>query len=455
MPHTVLVVDDDADLRNAIRAVLENESYEVEEAANGDELLTRLGEGRPAPGLILMDLVMPGTGGMAVLETIGKTRETPLPVIVMTGHSSARVAIEAMRLGAYDYLTKPFDIDDALLTVGRFFEWLELQDNVASLTLELGKRDPEDRLIGNAASMQEIYKTIGRVARSEATVLITGETGTGKELVASILHQTSPFARGPMIKVNCAALPESLLESELFGHEKGAFTGAVAQRKGRFEMANKGSIFLDEVGEMTLATQKKLLRVLQEREFERVGGSSTVKVDTRVIAATNKDLVDEVSEGRFREDLYYRLNVIQLDLPPLRERQDDIPLLVEHFLDKHRYTNKSDPARISQPALDLLLAHGWPGNVRELENTIERAVIFAGGGVIGAEHINFNRTGRSAVIDIARRIEEGATLSEILAETERKSIHEALLIEDDEERAANLLGIDIDRLRETAVGSST
>jgi two-component system response regulator AtoC len=296
--------------------------------------------------------------------------------------------------------------------------------------------------------MQEIYKTVGRVARSDATVLISGETGTGKELVATIIHQTSPFARGPLVKVNCAALPESLLESELFGHEKGAFTGAIAQRKGRFEMANKGTIFLDEIGEMTLATQRKLLRVLQEREFERVGGSTTVKVDTRVIAATNRDLAEEVAEGRFREDLYYRLNVITLDLPPLRARKDDIPPLVEHFLGKHRYSAKSDPARISHAALAVLTDYAWPGNVRELENVIERAVIFASGGVIGVEHIDFKSAGGSVPVNIQRRLREGCGLDEIVEEVEKKAVREALVLSGgDESAAAEMLKLPAKRMK--------
>jgi two-component system response regulator AtoC len=243
---------------------------------------------------------MPGTGGLDALRALRGTHGLPLPVIVITAFGSSNTAIEAMQLGAYDYITKPFDLDDILLTIQRYFEWQSLNEQVASLSTRLGNADPSELLIGNSGPMQEVYKTIGRVARSDATVLITGETGTGKELVATILHRSSGYSRGPLVKVNCAALPETLLESELFGHEKGAFTGAIAQRKGRFEMANKGTIFLDEVGEMSLSTQKKLLRVLQEREFERVGGSVTVKVDTRVISATNKDLIVEIADDRFR-----------------------------------------------------------------------------------------------------------------------------------------------------------
>ena len=335
----ILVADDDAAIRGVLREFLEDEGYDVDEAANGGHVLTALKGGNGhRPDLVLMDVRMPDKTGLDVL------REAPppasgtgqLPIIIMTAFGTSNVAIEAIQLGAYDYITKPFNLDEVLVTVQRFFDRQALSEQVQELSTRLGERDPNEVIIGNSPAMQEVYKTIGRVARSDATVLVSGETGTGKELVATVLHRTSSYRAGPLVKVNCAALPETLLESELFGHEKGAFTGALAQRKGRFEMANKGTIFLDEVGEMTLSTQKKLLRVLQEREFERVGGSISVKIDTRVIAATNKVHTQEIEEGRFREDLSYRLNVIAIYLPPLRERVGDIPLLVAHFLEKHR-----------------------------------------------------------------------------------------------------------------------
>jgi len=299
--------------------------------------------------------------------------------------------------------------------------------------------------------MQEVYKTIGRIAHSDATVLITGETGTGKELIATILHRTSSYARGTLVKVNCAALPETLLESELFGHEKGAFTGAMAQRKGRFELANKGTIFLDEVGEMTLATQKKLLRVLQEREFERVGGSVSVKIDTRVIAATNKILQQEIENGRFREDLYYRLNVIGIYLPPLRDRKEDIPLLVEHFVDKHRYAPGAPPARVSQRAMDMLMDYDWPGNIRELQNLIERATVLSHGEVITDEHISFQGADSRRLIDISERVRRGADLDELLSDIERTALSEAITLNDGNRvAAASLLGLDIKEFNERA-----
>ncbi|MBX3071158.1 MAG: sigma-54-dependent Fis family transcriptional regulator [Thermomicrobiales bacterium] len=439
----ILIADDDAGLREALRILLDQEGYIVEETAVAADLASRMTDASDGkPELILLDLVMPDANGMDVLRTLRDSLPAPLPVIVITGHGSARLTIEAMQLGAYDYIAKPFDVDEVVHTINRYFEWRALSDDVTALAEQLGRRDPADTLVGHSSSMLDIYKTIGRIARSDSTVLISGETGTGKELVATIIHQASPFARGPLVKVNCAALPETLLESELFGHEKGAFTGAIAQRKGRFEMANKGSIFLDEIGEMTLSTQRKLLRVLQEREFERVGGSATVKVDTRVIAATNRDLAIEVSEGRFREDLFYRLNVINIELPPLRNRNDDIPELVEHFLDKHRYTPRSSPARISQAALNQLMAYEWPGNVRELENVVERAVIFAAGGIVDESHINFASAGGGVPINVQRRLREGCGLKEIVAEVEKKAVWEAMKLSgDDASAAASMLGV--------------
>jgi two-component system, NtrC family, response regulator AtoC len=368
---------------------------------------------------------MPGKSGLDVLREAQEGPATP-PIIVMTAYGTANMAIEAIQLGAYDYIAKPFDLDHVLITINNFFTRLELAQKVEVLQAQLGERDPKEQIVGSTPAILDVFKTIGRVARSDVNVLITGETGVGKESVAEMLHTNSMYARGPLVKVNCAALPETLLESELFGHEKGSFTGAIAQHKGRFEQANKGSIFLDEVGEMTLATQKKLLRVLQEREFERVGGTITVKVDTRVIAATNKNLVQEVAEGRFREDLYYRLNVITIPLPPLRERKDDIPLLTEHFLNKHRYMPGSPPARITEDAMQLLLEHNWPGNVRELENTIRRATVLAQGGLITEDMIKFSSSMERHLVDVSQRLREGASWTAIMNEAERAILSEAL-----------------------------
>lgn len=450
----ILVADDDAAIRGVLCDLLGDEGYDVCEAENGLKVVEAVSarDGK-RPDLVLMDVRMPDKSGLDVLRetaaTLTSAESSQLPFIIMTAFGTSNVAIEATQLGAYDYITKPFDLDHVVLTVRRYFERQHLSDQVETLSVRLGERDPNEIMIGNSPAMQEVYKTIGRVARSDATVLIAGETGTGKELVASILHNSSTYSRGPLVKVNCAALPETLLESELFGHEKGSFTGAVNQRKGRFELANKGTIFLDEVGELTLATQKKLLRVLQEREFERVGGSVSIKVDTRVISATNKILSQEIDEGRFREDLYYRLNIISIYLPPLRDRRDDIPLLVEHFLNKHRYQPQAGPARISQPALDELMGYEWPGNVRQLENVIERATVLSRGGVITEEHLSLTDADNRRFVDVAQRVRRGTSLEDLLHDVERQALNEALSqAEGDRIAAASLLGLRLPELQE-------
>ena len=448
----ILVADDDAGIRQLLREFLEDEGYTVSEAENGNQVIAAFARDQDVPELVLMDVRMPDKSGLDVLRELSEAQGAQLPFVIMTAYGSASIAIDAIQLGAYDYITKPFDLDDVLLTVRRFFDHLDLQKQVQGLRTHSREQSPNDYIIGNSAAMQDVYKTIGRVARSDATVLITGETGTGKELVATVLHRNSGYSGGPLIKVNCAALPETLLESELFGHEKGSFTGALNQRKGRFEMAHKGTIFLDEVGEMSLSTQKKLLRVLQEREFERVGGTVSVRVDTRVIAATNKHLSQEVRENRFREDLYYRLNVITIFLPPLRDRLDDIPLLVEHFLHKHRYTSGSGPAKITPGAMELLFEHQWPGNVRELENIIERAVVLAQGTVITEEHITFSSADQRNFIDVAQRVRKGSTIAEVQQEIEKQMLIEALKqVDGDRVAAASLLGLDLTSFQQRLV----
>ncbi len=438
----ILIADDDAGIRGMLRDFLEDEGFDVDETDDSEDVLRAIKSDDP-PALVLMDVRMPNKSGIDVLRELSEERGAQLPFIIMTAYGSASLAIEAMQLGAYDYITKPFDLDDVLLTIRRFIDHQDLLRRVTNATSSQD-HDPNDYIIGNSAAMQDVYKTVGRVARAESTVLVSGETGTGKELVATVLHRNSGYSGGPLIKVNCAALPETLLESELFGHEKGSFTGALNQRKGRFEMANKGTIFLDEVGEMTLSTQKKLLRVLQEREFERVGGSVSVKVDTRVVAATNKNLVQEVREGRFREDLYYRLNVISIYLPPLRDRKEDIPLLVEHFLHKHRYSSSSAPAKVSTSAMQRLMEHDWPGNVRELENIIERAVVLAQGTIITDEHLSFSSTDQGHIIDIAQRVRNGVTLARVQQEVEKQMLIEALnQSEGDQVAAAESIGMEL------------
>src|SRR5919206_1836388 len=437
----ILIADDDGAIRNLLKDFLGGEGFETVEARSGKEVLQAAST--TAPDLMLLDLRMPDWDGMEVMRRL-KERDLGVPVILMTAYGTSSSAIQAIQLGAFDYITKPFELEDVLLTVQRFFEHDRLASEVRKLRGQLEGRDLTERIIGNTPAMQAVYKMIGRVAQTDATVLVTGETGTGKELVAEVLHLFSTYRDGPLVKVNCAALPETLLESELFGHEKGSFTGAVAQHKGRFEMAHKGSIFLDEIGEMTLGTQKKLLRVLQEKEFERVGGSVPVKVDCRVVAATNKNLLEEVQAGRFREDLYYRLNVITIFMPPLRERKEDIPLLVEHFLTKFRYQPGSPPARISEEAMQALVEYEWPGNVRQLEHTVERAVIVARGGVVTSQHLDLEAASELAIVDINQKLQANRSLPEVIGEVERLMLSRALeRTAGNRYHAAKMLGIDI------------
>ncbi len=422
---TILVADDEAGIRDLLCDILEPEGAIVRTAASGLEALAAIEA--EEPDLAILDVRMPPPDGLAVLQQL-RTKGRDLPVLIITAQESSTVTIEAMQRGAYDYIAKPFDPDEVLLVVQRAIEHRRLTREVFTLKQQV-VGDPRDIMIGHSAPMQNVYKTIGRVAGSDATVLVTGESGTGKELVAQMLHRTSPRRDAPLIAVNCAALTETLLESELFGHEKGAFTGAIAQRKGRFEQANKGIIFLDEIGEISAATQKKLLRVLQERTFERVGGNVPVKVDVRVVAATNKDLLHEATAGSFREDLYYRLNVINIHMPPLRERKDDIPLLVSHFLGKHRKRGGKEP-RIAETAMQALLDYDWPGNVRQLENTIERAAVLAQGELIGPEHLVLSDSSGAQeqfLTDaLERLLDQGRGLESLLGDLRQRFIAIAL-----------------------------
>ena len=375
----ILIVDDEATHRQMLRAVLSAEGYDIHEDEDGqtaiDAVTNRFYD------LILMDIRMAGLSGIEALKEI-KHLSPGIPVIIMTAYASVDTAVEALKAGAYDYITKPLDIDELKLLVGKALQFHHLEQENLLLKERLNDRFDFSNIIGRSRSMQDVFETIGLVAPSEATVLITGESGTGKELIANAIHQNSPRKDRPFIIINCAALQETLLESELFGHEKGAFTGAVARKKGRFELAHNSSIFLDEIAEMAPVTQAKILRVLQEREFESVGGTHTSKVDTRLIAATNKNLEEEIRAGRFREDLYYRLNVIRVDVPPLRDRQDDIPLLADFFLKSYAEKNRKLLKGFTPRAVDLMMRHEWPGNVRELENIVERAVIMARGEMI-------------------------------------------------------------------------
>jgi len=371
---TVLVVDDDDTHRTMLRTLVGGWGYDVEEADDGSAAIAKVEE-RPFD-LILMDVRMLKVSGLEALERI-KAFNPAIPITIMTAYSSVETAVEALKKGAYDYLTKPLDFDKLRLTLERAMEHVRLKEENRMLKENLGKHFDMQNIIGRSRAMLSLLETVAHVAMSEATVMITGESGTGKELIAGVIHYNSPRKDSPLVKINCAAITETLLESELFGHEKGSFTGADRRKEGRFYQANKGSLFLDEVSEMPLSMQVKLLRVLQERELTRVGGEKVIPVDVRVIAATNKDLDDLKNEGAFREDLYYRLNVVRLEIPPLRERREDIPLLARHFLDMFISKNNKEIKGLTPGAMDRLIRYNWPGNVRELMNAVERAVVLA------------------------------------------------------------------------------
>jgi two-component system response regulator HydG len=372
--QTILVVDDDDAHRTMLRTLVGGWGYDIVEADDGSTAIEKVQE-RPFD-LILMDVRMLKVSGLEALERI-KAFNPAIPVTIMTAYSSVETAIEALKKGAYDYLTKPLDFDKLRLTIERAMEHTRLREENRLLKESLGKHFDMQNIIGRSPAMMSLLETVAHVAPSEATVMITGESGTGKELIAGVIHHNSPRKDGPFVKINCAAITETLLESELFGHEKGAFTGADRRKEGRFYQADQGSIFLDEVSEMPLTMQVKLLRVLQERELTRVGGEKVITVDVRVIAATNKDLVDLRNKGLFREDLYYRLNVVNLEIPPLTERRDDIPLLAQHFLEIFVDKNKKKIKGFTPKAMDQLIRYDWPGNVRELMNAVERAVVLA------------------------------------------------------------------------------
>ncbi len=370
----VLVVDDEPNARSALAELLRGEGYTVETAADGFKALAKTAE--LDPDVVLTDLKMPGMDGIELMQKL-RSQDPDVSVLVMTAFGAVETAVRAMQQGATSYLTKPINLDELLLVLDRALEHRALRVESQELKRELQDHRGSHKIIGSSPGMQEVLAQVALVAPSRATVLLTGESGTGKELIAAALHEASPRARGPFIKLHCAALAESLLESELFGHERGAFTGAERRREGRFERANGGTLFLDEVGEIPLNMQVKLLRVLQEREFERVGGTHPVQTDVRLVAATHRDLKQLVAEGRFREDLYYRLRVIEIHLPPLRSRSGDLSALAMYFLERHARDNGRTVTGFSAEAMAALHRYGWPGNVRELENVIERAVVLA------------------------------------------------------------------------------
>ena len=371
---TVLIVDDDSVHRTMLQTLIGGWGYDITEADDGSTAIKEV-EKRPFD-MVLMDVRMLKVSGLEALESI-KDFNPAIPVTIMTAYSSVDTAVEALKKGAYDYLTKPLDFDKLRLTLERAMEHTRLKEENRLLKENLEKHFDMQNIIGRSPAMANLLETVAHVAPSEATVMITGASGTGKELIAGAIHFNSPRKDGPFVKINCAAITETLLESELFGHEKGSFTGADRRKEGRFYQANGGSLFLDEVSEMPLTMQVKLLRVLQERELTRVGGEKVIKVDVRVIAATNKNLADLITKGLFREDLYYRLNVVSLEIPSLRERRDDIPLLAQHFLEMFAAKNRKEIMGFTPRAMDQLIRYDWPGNVRELMNAVERGVVLA------------------------------------------------------------------------------
>ncbi len=383
----ILIVEDDLNTLSGLVEILKDEGHEVVGVESGRRALRSLE--RDQFDIMLTDLRMPDIDGLSLYEKSIRFN-TDMKTIVMTAYSSVKEAVEAMKKGVYEYLTKPLNLDELFLTIRKAVQEKQILEENIQLRDQIKKSYRFENIIGNSKGIREIYRIISKVAQTQSTVLIRGESGVGKELVARAIHYNSPRAHKPLVEISCASLPETLLESELFGYEKGAFTGAVSQKKGRLEMADQGTIFLDEIGDITESVQTKLLRVLQEKELTHLGGTKSIKVDVRVIAATNRNLEKGLQEGKFREDLYYRLNVIPVFIPPLRERKEDIPLLIEHFVKKFCQENNKPLMKFSEKALELCMSYDWPGNVRELENAVENAVVLGEGNVILPDFLPLN-----------------------------------------------------------------
>ncbi|RJP60679.1 MAG: sigma-54-dependent Fis family transcriptional regulator [Deltaproteobacteria bacterium] len=435
----LLIVDDELGTRESLRMIFDRE-YDIITAATGEEALGIIEGLRPS--LVLLDIIMPGMDGLAVLERINEI-DKDIIVIMITATKTVKTAVHAMKLGAYDYITKPFDLDEIRLIIKKALSTQDLRNEVKILRAEIDKGYSFGNIVGNTGIMREIFDTIKQIADSKTTVLIEGESGTGKELVAKAIHFNSNRKGKPFIAINCAGIPESLIESELFGHEKGAFTNAYGRKLGRFEMADSGTLFLDEISELSLATQAKILRFLQERELVRVGGTETINVDVRLIAATNRNLEDSVTNGTFREDLYYRIKVVPIHLPPLRERKEDIPLLVNHFLSKIMKEKEAKAKSISSEALDLLIEYNWPGNIRELENIIARITLLSKNSRVFPEDLPSNIRGNAKLNLIKEAVLEGKlSFEKAEAEFERDIILNTLEKTNYvQSRAAELLGI--------------
>lgn len=437
--ETILIVDDEKNYLVVLEALLGPEGYEILTAGSAKDAIRLIQESDL--DLMITDMKMPGTSGMQLLEG-SKKLKPDLPVIMMTAYGTIEMAVEAMKKRAYDYITKPFQNEELKLTVKKALENYRLVKENRRLSQALSDRYKYGNIIGKSKPMQGIYEMISKVAQSKASVLITGPSGTGKELIAKAIHYDSPRKNRPFISVNCGALTETLLESELFGHEKGAFTGALSMKKGRFELADGGTLFLDEVGDMPPPLQVKLLRVLQEMEFERVGGTKTIKVDVRVLSASNRNIKEVVAEGDFREDLFYRLNVINIDVPSLRERPEDIRLLVNHFIEKYRQDEGKERIELSPEVWKILYSYSWPGNVRELENIIERAVVLKADRVIGQEDLPPELSEKREELEVERFIPPDAPLQKTLEQIEEKLIRRALDHCDNvQSHAAEMLGI--------------
>jgi two-component system nitrogen regulation response regulator NtrX len=430
----ILIVDDERTIQAALKGVLEDEGYRVSAVGSGADALALVAE--EAPDLVFLDIWMPGMDGLGTLAELKKLRPDTA-VVMISGHATIETAVKATRLGAYDFIEKPLSLEKTLLTVTRALEHGRLERENATLRAEL---DHRSQIIGESAVMRELREAIATAAPSNGRVLIHGENGSGKELVARAIHGLSARKDGPFVEVNCAAIPEELIESELFGHEKGAFTGALSRRRGRFELADGGTLFLDEIGDMSLKTQAKVLRAIEERAFERVGGKDTIRVDVRVIAASNQDLPALIRDGRFREDLYYRLNVVPIEAPPLRARKDDIPLLLDHFLQLLCAENGKRIKTVNGEALAYFLAYDWPGNVRELRNMIERLVIMVPRDVIGVDDLPAPLRPKEAA---AAAVSRERSLREAREKFERSYIlAELRAVEWNMTRAAERLGVE-------------
>ena len=433
--YQILIVDDDESIRRMLAAVLARDGFQTSTAGSGEEGLAVFRA--QSPDIVLMDIRMPGLSGIEAMSAMLELRPGAT-VILMTAYADLDTAVRAIKNGVFDFVIKPFDLAEIGLLVNRAFQMREMRRQIGQLQQELSQAYRFDRIVTRDPGMLSLCESVARIASSNATVVIHGESGVGKELLAASLHYNSPRAQKPFVKVNCGAIPEGLLESEFFGHEKGAFTGAVARRTGRFEQADGGTLFLDEIGELPLALQVKLLRVLQDREFERVGGDKTLRVDVRLVAATNRDLEAMVAEGTFRSDLFYRLNVVSLTVPPLRERIDDIAVLAAHFLRKFTAEHGREIDGFDDHALAVMQRYAWPGNVRELSNAVERAVVMSSGSTIFAEDLPLPVVAASrAAPEVAAR-----TLKALLREFEAGVIRQALdRNQDNRSRTANELGI--------------